>query len=75
MAFLVNKTKDTAQQVLYKQLYEVKDVMDLMGEDPLIEESRKECSEALEKLRQALESTENDEALAVLQVIQNNKGY
>lgn len=39
MAFLVNKTKDTAQQILYKKLYEEKDVMQLMGEDPLIEQS------------------------------------
>jgi hypothetical protein len=40
---------------LYKKLYETKEVMDLMGEDPLIEESRKECIDTMAKLKSALE--------------------
>jgi len=40
---------------LYKKLYEEKDVMQLMGEDPLIEQSWKECVDLIKKLKSALE--------------------
>jgi dynamin 1-like protein len=53
MAFLINKTKDNSQQVLYTQLFEEDDVQELMSEDPMIAEARKECLDTISNLKRA----------------------
>lgn len=53
MAFLINKTKETCQQILYTSLTDNGDVVELMGEDPMIEEARKECLQTITNLRKA----------------------
>jgi dynamin 1-like protein len=53
MAFLINKTKEQAQQVLYTVLFEDEDINELMGEDPMIAEARKECIDTIANLKRA----------------------
>jgi dynamin 1-like protein len=55
MAFLINKTKENAQQILYTSLSEDADIEDLMGEDPMIAEAREECQNTLKNLNNAVE--------------------
>ncbi|CAI2360446.1 unnamed protein product [Moneuplotes crassus] len=54
MAFLINKAKENSQQILYTSLCEL-ELQDLMGEDPMIAECRKECHKTLENLSRAIE--------------------
>eukprot|EP00343_Euplotes_focardii_P002486 CAMPEP_0205807072 /NCGR_PEP_ID=MMETSP0205-20121125/10749_1 /ASSEMBLY_ACC=CAM_ASM_000278 /TAXON_ID=36767 /ORGANISM="Euplotes focardii, Strain TN1" /LENGTH=441 /DNA_ID=CAMNT_0053080831 /DNA_START=187 /DNA_END=1512 /DNA_ORIENTATION=+ len=54
MAFLINKTKENAQQILYTSLSDDEDMKELMGEDPMIAEARKECLETLNNLDKAI---------------------
>jgi dynamin 1-like protein len=55
MAFLINKTKETAQQILYTSLSEGHEIEELMGEDPMIAEARNECQDTLTNLHKAVE--------------------
>ena len=55
MAFLINKTKENSQQILYTNLCEDEDIQELMGEDPMIAEARKECVVTINNLYKALE--------------------
>lgn len=55
MAFLINKTKDNSQQILYSQLTDDSDIQTLMSEDPMIEEARNECKYTLKNLKNALD--------------------
>lgn len=55
MAFLINKTKDNAQKILYSSLTDDTDVQLLMSEDPMIEEARNECKFTMKNLQKALE--------------------
>lgn len=55
MAFLINKTKENAQQILYTSLCEDAEIEDLMGEDPMIAEAREECQNTLKNLSNAIE--------------------
>ena len=54
MAFLINKTKENAQQILYTSLCDDQDIQELMGEDPMIGEARKECYDTLNNLKNAI---------------------
>ena len=55
MAFLINKTKENSQQILYTSLCDDEDIQELMGEDPMIAEARKECVITITNLHRALE--------------------
>ena len=55
MAFLINKTKENSQQILYTSLCDLDDTQELMGEDPMIEEARRECNDTLTNLKNAIE--------------------
>ena len=54
MAFLINKIKENSQPLLYSQLTEENDILDLMSEDPMLEEVRYECKTAISNLEKAL---------------------
>lgn len=43
MAFLVNESKRLAQRHLVNQVYQAKDLSDLLTEDPVVAKSRKDC--------------------------------
>jgi dynamin 1-like protein len=55
MAFLINKTKENAQQILYTNLSDGQEIEDLMGEDPMIADARNECQDTLTNLHKAVE--------------------
>ena len=54
MAFLINKIKENSQPILYSALTDENDILDLMSEDPMIEEIRYECKSTIKNLERAL---------------------
>ena len=54
MAFLINKIKDNSIPILYDRLTEENDILDLMSEDPMLEEIRSDCKIAIKNLEKSL---------------------
>ena len=55
MAFLINKIKDNCQPIIYSELSNEGDILELMSEDPMIEEIRFECKSTIRNLQRALD--------------------
>ena len=53
MALLVNESKTMAQNVLVQQVYQAKDLEDLLVEDPIMARNRAQCKQMIEALRTA----------------------
>ena len=51
MCFLVNQSKVMAEKEMVSQLYNSKELQNLLEEDPIVERKRKLCKEALDNLK------------------------
>ena len=54
MAFLINKTKDNSLQILFTNLSDEDEIVNLMSEDPMIKEIRNEWNSTIKALQGAL---------------------